>query len=542
MNLIQKFLLFALLCIMTPALSQAQKLTASDKLRLFDGDDNYLKEYYDAAYKIYKDLHLKYPENADINYKAGKTAFILGRYNEALTFLTKAVALKTKVGKNDADLYLGRAQHMEGLLDEALKSFQAYKSRLKGKKATTDIVNEYIYQVDLAKKLMSMPVNVTIRNMGDMINTEYRESNPSITADGNTFIFTSCRPENTGGQIDPNFGIYYQDIWISEKDSLTGKWSDAELVPGEINTKEHDACLSISADGSVIFIYRSVKGGDIYYSKKKKNGDWRTPEPLEGKANTTYFETGACMTTDKKHIYFVSERPGKGIGNGDIWTAKRTGRFEYEEAVNLGNVVNTVDDENSVFLHPDGKTIYFSSNSKNAIGGYDIFKTEYLNGKWTKPANLGYPINTLGDETHFVITADGKKGYITAKREDTFGDYDIYEVDLENYTIPDVDGTHEGSRTISSGEPVSIVRGKVLSQLDGETLEGTVEIRDESGSKVTETESNEGGEFFVVLEGNKTYTLTFNVKEYQEQTITVFLPQTPGKTEIVNKVVFLKEE
>jgi len=518
-----------------------QKLTAGDKLKLLDGDDNYLKGYYDAAFKIYRDIHQRYPDNADLNYKAGRTAYLTGRYNEALTYLTKAVQIEPHVGK-DGELWLGRAQHINGMFDEALKNFETYRSTLKGKKATTNIVNEYITQVKVASGLMSVPVNVTITNMGPMINTEYIESNPSVTADGNTFIFTSCRPENTGGQIDPELNIYFQDIWISVRDSITGKWTEAELLDGEINTKEHDASLSISPDGSVIFVYRSVKGGDIYYSRKKKNGDWRTPEPLGGKVNTTFFETGACMSADKKTIYFVSEREKKGLGNGDLWMAKKSGRFEYDEAVNLGKPVNSIDDESSVFLHPDGKTLYFSSNCQYSIGGYDIFKTEYKDGKWTKPVNLGYPINTLGDERHFVITADGKKAYVTTKREDSVGDLDIYEVDLENYRVPDIDGTNEGSATISSGEPVSILRGKVLSATDGETLESSIIIQDEAGNRIEGIESNENGEYFVILEGNKTYNVEFRAKDYKYQTISVYLPKTSGKTEIVTKAVFLEEE
>jgi hypothetical protein len=247
------------------------------------------------------------------------------------------------------------------------------------------------------------------------------------------------------------------------------------------------------------------------------------------------------MTADKKHIYFISERPNKGVGNGDIWTAKKTGRFEYDEAENLGKVVNTIDDENSVFLHPDGKTLYFSSNCSQSIGGYDIFKTEYKDGKWTKPVNLGYPINTLGDEMHFVITADGRRGYMTTRRDDSYGDYDIYEIELDKYRVPDLDGTNEGSATISSGEPVSILRGKVLST-DGEALESSITIQDEAGNRVDGIESNENGEYFVILDGDKTYTLEFRSKDYKYQTISVFMPKTPGKTEIVSKVIFLEEE
>ncbi len=122
--------------------------------------------------------------------------------------------------------------------------------------------------------------------------------------------------------MDPNFGIYYQDVWYSEADSITGAWKDADPIFGDINTEGHDACTSISPDGSIIFIYRSTgKRWRHILFEEKENGDFRDPEELGGKANSSYYETGACISADKKNIYFISERPAGGEGNGDIWTA-----------------------------------------------------------------------------------------------------------------------------------------------------------------------------------------------------------------------------
>src|SRR5204863_6914509 len=136
-----------------------------------------------------------------------------------------------------------------GLLDQALVNYETFRKTLKGKAQKTDSVNDYIHQVSFAKKYMAIPVNATITNMGEAINSEYIESNPSVTADGKVLIFSTCRPENTGGLKDPTFGIYYQDIWMSERDSVTGNWMDAEIIKGALNSKEHDASPSISADG-----------------------------------------------------------------------------------------------------------------------------------------------------------------------------------------------------------------------------------------------------------------------------------------------------
>ncbi len=538
MKYVGLFLLMSMLSV--SALVSAQKMSAGDRIKMMTAQENIEKGNYTEAYKLYREVHRNIPNNAEVNFQCGKTAFELKKYNEAQIYFSKALNINPKINK-ELKMWIGRTEHMLGMLDEAKASLQAFKATLKGKAAQTHIVNEYIYQVELAQKLMANPVNVTIKNMGPEINTEYPESNPSITADGRTFIFTTARPENVGGKIDEEFGIYFQDIWISTRDTVTGKWTEADRLSGELNTPDHDANLSISSDGNVIFVYRSVKGGDIYYSKKNKKGEWRTPEPVGGKVNSTYFESGACMSSDKKQLFFISERVGKGKGNGDIWVAQKTGSFEYGEAENLA-VLNTIDDENSVFLHPNGKTIYFSSNSKESIGGYDIFKSDWVDGKWTAPVNLGYPINTLGDEMMFTISADGQTGYYATKRDDSFGGYDIYEVDLSNYRIPNLDKPYDGSQSITIGDAVSILKGRVLDKKDGEPMEVTVRIETENGNVVEELLTNEEGEYFITLAGDTRYRIVIKAKDYKPVEEVVYMPKSGNKSEVVIRSFLLEEE
>lgn len=518
----------------------AQKMSAGDRLKMITAEENINKDNYDEAYKLYREVHRNNPEHPEVNYQCGKTAFNLKKYNEAQIYLSKAVKVNSSKTK-DARMWLGRAEHMLGMLDESLKAFEIFKSTLKGKAAASHLVNEYIYQVNVAKKLMNKPVNVTIKNMGKNINSTYPESNPSITADGKTFIFTTARPQNMGGKKDEVNQLYFQDIWISEKDSVSNEWTEAESIGGELNSDEHDASLSITADGSGIFVYKSIRGGDIYYSKKKKNGTWRTPEAVEGKVNSTYFETGACVTGDKKTMYFISEREGKGKGNGDIWMASKKGSNEYEEPVNLA-ILNTIDDENAVFIHPNGQTLYFSSNSKESIGGYDIFKSDWVNGNWTAPVNLGYPINTLADELQFCISADGRYGYISTKRDDSFGGYDIYEIDLTSYAIPAQEGTYTGSTSITSGNAMSILKGKVLDKKDGEPMEVTLIVEDPQGKVIAETQTAENGDYLIALTGGLNYSIIIKEKDYVSVKESVYVPVSGSTSLIVNRSFLLEEQ
>jgi WD40 repeat protein len=187
---------------------------------------------------------------------------------------------------------------------------------------------------------------------------------------------------------------------------------------------------------------------------------------------------------------------------------ERLNRKEWKKPVNLGAVVNTKYDEISVTVHPDGKTIFFSSNSDKSMGGYDIFKTELVKGQWTEPVNLGYPINSIGDEIHFTISADGKKAFLAAVRPGGLGRYDIYEVDLQNYQLSD----GQKGAVATSGGVLSVLKGKLINPVSGTTGGSestyTITVFDEAGAEVAKTDSDENGNYFLTLEGGKKYKIT----------------------------------
>ncbi|MCB0381723.1 MAG: PD40 domain-containing protein, partial [Flavobacteriales bacterium] len=143
--------------------------------------------------------------------------------------------------------------------------------------------------------------------------------------------------------------------------------------------------------------------------------------------NSKNQETSACFSPDGNTIYFVSNRPD-GIGGKDIYKSTKNKDGKWGEAENLGRTINTIDDEDAVFLHADGKTLYFSSKGHKTMGGYDIFKSTYEKGKWSTPENIGYPINTADDDVCFVLTASGEYGYYTSAKLDGKGKRDIYRV------------------------------------------------------------------------------------------------------------------
>ncbi|MEK7224972.1 MAG: peptidoglycan-associated lipoprotein, partial [Bacteroidota bacterium] len=262
------------------------------------------------------------------------------------------------------------------------------------------------------------------------------EYGPIITADESALIFTSRRPGTTGGlpsEIDHN---YYEDIYLSKKEN--GKWRMAVNIGKPVNARTNDAAAGISLDGQKLFVYRDNNGGDLYLSKLKgekwskpsrQRREGNTAKGSTGKINTGYHESYASYSYNQKSIFFVSTRKdSSGIGGKDIYQCTLDKKGKCVEVHNLGPAINTPYDETCVFAHPDGKTLYFSSKGHNTMGGYDIFKSTYLNGAWGKAENLGYPINTVDDDVSFSITANNKTGYYSSSKSGGFGGKDIYTI------------------------------------------------------------------------------------------------------------------
>lgn len=412
---------------------------AKIQLKLADGKQKLYTYNYRGALNVFREIVSMDKDNAIANFRIAQCHIGLENFELALKYATKAQELNDNV---DNELYfvIGEANHRLGNLDEAKAAYEKFKLKLSPKKQEEYAINSLIKQIDFAKAAMENPVDVTITNMGNNINTSAPEYSASVSSDGKTLIFTSRRADTKGGNVDQQFDHqYYEDIYISNWDEEKGDWEEAESAEGRLNTEFHDACLNISPDGEYIYVYRNIpratKSGDIYVSKKSKKGKWGSPKAIsKGKAiNSTYFESSASITADESTLFFVSDRPG-GKGLADIYMVKKDGR-DWGEPVNLGDSINTDLDEKFVFVHPNGKTLFFSSQGHDNLGGYDIFVSHLVNGKWSKPQNLGYPINTVGEEKTFSVTLDGKTGYISSSYKDSKGGYDIYKVDISKLNL-----------------------------------------------------------------------------------------------------------
>lgn len=408
--------------------------------KMLAGRHEFLNNNMRGALTIYREVLDTDPNNALAVYRVAECHYSLKSYKLAVEYFDKAIASDPNVSENK-DFFRGQIHHRVGELEEALEAYQTYLSKTKSSKTLEyELCLEGIEQCKYAKYLMTKPHNVKPVNMGRGINSRYDDYTPSLSADGSMMVFTTRRGDVAGGQSEVDKGSdykFFEDVYYSELDPQTKEWSKAFPVEGKVNTPYYDAVLSLAPDGKSMFVYRNntSSAGDIFLSlKDETTGQWSEPTKLSKPINTSYFESSVSLTADGKTIYFISERPG-GRGQGDIYTSKRMGSDGWSSPENMGDAINTPLDEKFVFIHPSGQSLYFASNGHQTMGLYDIFRSDLINGRWSVPINLGYPINTVNEESTFSLTADNKTLLIAAEYEDSSGERDIYSFDVSNHSV-----------------------------------------------------------------------------------------------------------
>lgn len=522
--------------------TSTKAIDAQDQVKMVLAKQKLYAGQYIGALNLYKEVLVKNPNDASVLYYIGYCNFELKKYDLALETLKKALATNKDI-KPETHLVLGKLYLLDEKIDDALTEFTAYKSEAKSKDAQLEEVDVYIDHCKNAKTNMANPNNdIKIENLGTAINSKYDDQTPCISADGRKLVFTTRRPQTTDSPIDvEGDGKFFQDIYISLWDTVNKKWLASDEVSGNVNTEAHDACTSISPDGKQIFLYKNdlkdiqSRGGDIFVSKVISN-KWKTPEPLGKPINTTYWEGGACISPDGKTLFFISERKG-GYGRADIWMVKRKNKQEWDIPVNLGPDINSEFDEVGAFLAPDGKTLFFSSNGKGSMGSYDIFKSTLEGGKWSKPVNLGYPINTVYKDGPLVVSADAQLAYFASERKGGLGESDIYSADISNYGIFEKDG----KKKVNTG--LSILKGVVRDAFEGSGITGVdIQILDGTGVLVASTVTTDNGEYFITLKGDVTYTIKISKKGFKSAEEKVELKMGKNEAFSLEKQFMLSKE
>ncbi|HCW08056.1 MAG TPA: hypothetical protein DGG95_11905 [Cytophagales bacterium] len=405
----RSLMLAFLLTLLSDAFGQTLKSYLDKGDRFFGrGDFRSALQNYEAAEKMA-------PKDAKTKYRIGHVYLSLSNEVKALPYLEEAFKLQPDVDP-DIDYFLGIALQANFRFYSAMEHFKKYKS--KNKKMSL-IAEHKIRECHLGDSLINHPLYCSIKVLEWPINSIYQDYGPALPADESELIFTSARDTSN---FDKKNRTVFEDVVVSKRNA--GEWSAPEKISPRINDTFHDAATYLTPDGKTIFLYYEKGNGDIYQSNF--NGtDWSEPSSMGPEINSVSWETSGCLSRDKTKFYFTSDRPG-GQGGLDIYVSEKTPEGLWGKAVNLGPLINTPGNEDAPFLHPDG-TLFFGSDGHPGLGDYDIYKSEFKNGQWTKPVNLGYPINTPKFENYFVLSVDKKRGYFSSVRHDGVGNSDICE-------------------------------------------------------------------------------------------------------------------
>ncbi len=397
------------------------------------GDEKIAKQFflvndYVTALKEYQYLYSRDSSNPDYLYPLG-----ICYLNTNIDKLKSIPLLEKVTAQKEFDpeaLYeLGVAYQIAYRFDEAIECFEKFKKMLGTEKDLNYVpLERQIEMCENAMEIVKHPVNVTFENVGPRINSPSPDYNPFITKNETRLYFSSKRFGNTGNLIDYD-GYYTADIFVSE--NKYGTWEKSKRLPVSINTPLVEESCGLSSDGSYLFAFTDnleIKMQTCMSVKEGKN--FQTLATLGENVNSIKASTTAItITPDKKVIFFSSARE-EGQGGSDLYMSKLLPSGIWGPAENVGDDINTKYDEDFPYLAPDGKTLYFASMGHNSMGGLDIFKTTWNREEntFSEPVNLGYPVNTPEDNSTISFTASGRYAYISALRNDTYGNLDIYRV------------------------------------------------------------------------------------------------------------------
>jgi len=417
---------------------------------------------YKKAFKHFSHIVKKHPKTGSTPvYIAGEMAYLSAEYDSALVYLER---------------YMSKGNLIFSMKEKGLR---------------------YLDNIKFAIKSKANPVKFDPENLGPNINTALLEYLPAISADNETLVFT--RRLKTGGHFNEDF---FHSSWDGKN------WRKAKNLGSPVNTFYNEGAHSISANGKYIYFTRCDDGSmkregygscDIYRTSRRGE-HWVKPKNMGRAINTEKWESQPCMSADGQTLYFTSNRNG-GFGGKDIWFIRIVDGM-WSDPINLGPQINSPGNEESPYIHPDGQTLYFSSDHHTGLGDYDFFLSrKNEKAEWGKPLNFGYPVNSSGFELGIYISTNGKYGYFASDRFEGFGGLDIYRFELDDKLKPG---------------PVTYVKGKIVDADTKRPIKAKVELIDlDINETSVMTYSDElNGEYLVCIPAGKLYALNVSRKKY----------------------------
>lgn len=424
---------------------------------------------------------------------AGDIQSMKGNKQEAIFNYKKAISIDSNFF---IPIYyiLGNLLFDQGEYSESIHYYKKYSTYTNIKEAEQLRLNRNMETAEFRLFAMNNPVSFNPMNLGPNVNTEGYEFVNYITPDNYRLYYT--RRMMAGERRDEQF--YYNETL---KD---GNWSLPVDIGPPINTEGDEGAMTVSPDGQILFFSgcnnMTGYGSCDLYMSRLMGDSWSEPVNLGPYVNTSSWESQPSFSSDGRTLYFVSNRPG-GFGGSDIWVTRLLENGQWSLPENAGETINTKEAERGPFIHPDATTLYFSSKGHIGMGQGDIFYSILEKGEWSKPVNLGYPLNTADDEVTMIVDSEGRFGYYSSAREKGNGLQDIYKFEMPANVQP---------------SKVSFMKGVVYDSITRLPLQAGIRLLDPvTGDTIISSMSNSNdGKYLLVIPSGRNYALNVERKGY----------------------------
>ncbi len=418
---------------------------------------------FDKALTYLYQAQAKDPYFSDIYIMKGDIFNFRLQSDSAMLNYQRAIDL---IGDPDPMLYFiaGNEGAKCGAYEYALNTLQLFLQKGLQYSSVHPEAQKTIANCKFAIEAIKHPMNYELVNLGSNVNSDWDEFLAAITADDEQIVFTVKHPRDNGTVCA--FCLNEEDLYSSTK-SPDGGWGQRQLLGPPIKTGYNEGAQCLSPDGKYLLYTMcdadfGMGSCDLYWAKRM--GDkWSRPRNFGAPVNSGAWESQPTMAADGMTVYFASSRPG-GYGGMDIWKTTMTAEGEFSIPENLGPAINTPGDDAAPFIHSDGRTLYFASNGRVGMGGYDLYYTTLQpDGSWSEPKNMGYPINSPADEINIFINAMGTMAYVASDKDGGFGGLDLYSFVLDDQLRPN---------------PVTYIKGHVRDAFTGDPLAARIEMID----------------------------------------------------------------
>lgn len=461
----------------------------------------------EAALFRYSEAYGINPDNAELNMKIGLCHLNgVDRY-KSLSYFEKARSLDPSIPR--IHFLLGYAYQLNARWDEAIAAFEVQRGIIQqtpDPERMYNMADKHIVECRHGAAYALAPTRAQVRNLGHAVNGPQADYGAAMGPKGDQLFFTSRRGM-PGAKVNKSTNEHFERILVCAR--TNEGWADATPLPTPANSDLNSACVGIADEGRSLMIFRDDKGQGDLLKATLRDGQWTAPASLGPHINSPAHEGSAWTSPDGQWLYFSSDREG-GLGGMDIWRSPWDATADqWGTPRNLGPDVNTQYDEDGVFVAADGQTLYFGSQGHTTMGGYDIFRTRATAQGWSKPENLGWPVNSPDDDLYFVLSADGRTGIFSSVRPDGFGQDDLYLVDLLPQDKDLLVSAGGGAVLGEEDHMVTTIRGFIKGLRLMEPLEARIEVTDLEDAGVVFTASSNAltGAFELVVPTGRKYSV-----------------------------------